>query len=331
MKPFQYQRCETVAEALHLIATQPTAAYIAGGTTVVDLLKLHVVTPDLLVDVRNLPLGDIEVDKRRIRIGATVRNSDLAWHPAIREHYPVLSEALLAGASTQLRNVATVAGNLLQRTRCSYFRDVDAACNKREPGSGCAALTGYNRGHAVLGGSGSCIAVAPSDAATALVILDAVVHTVRPDGTGRRVPFEDLHLLPGDTPDRETVLERGELITHVDLPGPPAVRRSTYLKVRDRSSYEFALASAAVALEINHGTIRSARVALGGIATKPWRSTEAERVLQGARPTDAVFRDSAEAALSGAEPHRYNGFKVELAKRTLIRALTDLATRPRRS
>jgi len=328
MTPFQYVEAASAEDAIRAVAGAPGATFFAGGTTLVDLMKLAVLTPDTLVDVTRLPLDTIEVDDAGARIGANVRNSDLAWHPAIRGRYPALSEALLAGASTQLRNMATTAGNLLQRTRCAYFRDVRAACNKREPGSGCDALSGYNRGHAVLGTSDKCIATHPSDMGVALAILDATVRTMRPDGSTRAIPFNEFYLLPGQTPERETALERGELITRVDLPALPAARRSHYLKVRDRASYEFALASAAVLLDVRDGVIQMARVALGGVATKPWRSPEAERTLVGQRPSAGVFRAAAEAALAGATPRQYNAFKIELAKRTLVRALGELVARP---
>jgi xanthine dehydrogenase YagS FAD-binding subunit len=325
MTPFQYDRPVTIANATRRVGGAPTATFIAGGTTLVDLMKLNVLAPHVLVDIGSLPLSGIAARPDRIRLGATARNSDIAAHPAIRERVPVLAEALLAGASPQLRNMATLAGNLLQRTRCPYYRDVHSACNKRDPGSGCSALTGINRDHAILGGSEQCIAVFPSDACTALAILDAVVHTVRPNGTTRSIPFERLHVLPGNTPERETILEHGELITEIDLPDVPVARRSTYRKVRDRASYEFALASAAVALQIEEGTILAARVALGGIATKPWRALAAERVLVGSPPTVEVFQASAQAALAGARPYPHNAFKVDLAQRTLVRALRDLA------
>jgi xanthine dehydrogenase YagS FAD-binding subunit len=255
-----------------------------------------------------------------IAIGATVTNSQLAWHPVVRDRYPVLSEAILSGATTQLRNMATVAGNILQRTRCPYFRNVHASCNRREPGSGCDALDGFNRGHAVLGVSEHCIATHPSDMCVAMAVLDAEVHTVRPDGTTRSIPFGDFHLAPGDTPHLEVALEHGELITHIVISNLPAARRSHYLKVRDRASYEFALASAAVVLDLDGDTIRAARLGLGGIATKPWRATEAERSLTGRKASDATFRDSAEIALAGASGREYNHFKIELAKRTIVRA-----------
>jgi xanthine dehydrogenase YagS FAD-binding subunit len=263
-----------------------------------------------------------------ITVGANVTNSALAWHPVVRQRYPVLSEAILSGATTQLRNMATVAGNILQRTRCSYFRDVHTACNRRRPGSGCDARDGFNRGHAVLGVSEHCIATHPSDMCVALAVLDAVVHTGRPDGTTRAVPFREFHHLPRETPHLESVLEHGELITHVVVPHLPAARRSHYLKVRDRASYEFALASAAVVLDLDGDTIRAARLGLGGIATKPWRAVEAERTLTGRKASDEAFREAAEMALAGAVARQHNRFKIELAKRTIVRAFATVRDAP---
>jgi xanthine dehydrogenase YagS FAD-binding subunit len=326
MRPFRYLTADSVAVATRAARDEGTM-FFAGGTTLSDLMKLNVLTPESIVDTTSLPLDRIELDGGVIRVGANVRNSDLAWHPAVRERCPVLSEALLAGASAQIRNMATTAGNIRQRTRCPYFRDVHAACNKRQPGAGCDAIDGLNRGHAVLGTSDRCIAMFPSDMCTALAILNALVRTEQPDGGVRGIPFNDFHLLPGDTPERETVLEPGEMITHVDLLELPIARRSSYLKVRDRASYEFALASAAVAVEIDDGTLREARVGLGGIATKPWRSHAAEDALRGREPTQEVFRAAADAALADAAPRKHNAFKIELAKRTLVRALTELTAR----
>ncbi|HSS51446.1 MAG TPA: xanthine dehydrogenase family protein subunit M [Thermoanaerobaculia bacterium] len=323
MNPFTYSHANQPEVAVAAVAKNPHAAFVAGGTTLVDLLRLDVMTPNALVDVNALPLAGIEtLPGGGVRIGAMVRNSDLANDSTIRKRYPVLSEALLSGASPQLRNMATVGGNLMQRTRCYYFRDAVSPCNKRQPGSGCAALGGYDRIHAVLGTSDKCIATHPGDMPVALAALDAVVHTRRPGGGARAIPLTDFHVSYGDDPARESVLEHGELITAVELPAVPWFARSTYLKVRDRASYEFALASAAVALDLERGgRIRAARVALGGVATKPWRSREAEQVLTGGKAEEATFRAAAEAALRGARPQRNNGFKIELAKRTLARAL----------
>jgi xanthine dehydrogenase YagS FAD-binding subunit len=298
------------------------ARYLAGGTTLVDLMKLHVEQPAVLVDINAVPLAQIErLPDGGVRVGALVRNSDMAQHDLIRSRYPVLAQAILAGASAQVRNMATTGGNLLQRTRCYYFRDTAAACNKREPGSGCAALDGYNRSHAVLGTSEHCIATHPSDMCVALTALGAIVRIDGQSGE-RTVPITDFHLLPADHPERESVLQPGELITAVDVPALPFATRSIYVKVRDRQSYAFALASAAVALDLSGGTIRDARIALGGVGTKPWRAQDAERLLVG-RPAGAgAYRAAAEAALAGAAPRSHNAFKIELAMRTLVRALT---------
>ena len=322
MRPFKYADAASAADAAFAVARQPNATFLAGGTTIVDLMKIDVLRPDTLIDVGHLALAAIDVSDESVRIGANVRNSQLAWHPVVRDRFPVLSEALLSGATTQLRNMATVAGNIMQRTRCAYFRDVHAACNRRQRGSGCDALLGFNRGHAVLGTSESCIATHSSDMCVAMVILDAVIHTLKADSTKRAIPFVDFHRTPGDTPDIETTLEHGELITHVVVPSQSIGRRSHYLKVRDRASYEFALTSAAVALDLDGRRIRSARVGLGGIATKPWRSVEAEQVLAGQDATGGVFQRAADAALAGAIGREHNRFKIELAKRTIVRALS---------
>jgi len=321
VNPFRYAAATDGGEARD--AAQATGArFLAGGTTLVDLMKLHVERPSVLVDVNALPLTLVEeLPDGSVRVGAMVRNSDLAHHELIRSRFPVLSQAILAGASAQIRNMATTGGNMLQRTRCYYFRDTAEPCNKREPGSGCAAIDGCNRIHAVLGTSDHCIATHPSDMCVALAALDALV---RIEGLRRErvVPFTDFHVLPGDRPERETVLDRGELITAVDIPPLTYGRRSVYVKVRDRASYAFALAAAAVALDIRDGAIADARIALGGVATKPWRAREAERVIVGRPPDAASFRAAADAALAGAVPRRNNAFKIELAKRTLVRALT---------
>jgi xanthine dehydrogenase YagS FAD-binding subunit len=319
MRPFRYAKPTSVEAAIDA-GRAPGAQFLAGGTTLVDLMRLDVMQPGSVIDLGALPLAAIRGDQGGVRIGATARNTDVAHHPLIAEAYPVLAEALLAGASPQVRNMATVGGNLLQRTRCSYFRDPATACNKRAPGTGCSALDGYHRGHAVLGCSSACIATHPSDMAVALVALDAVVHVVGPDGP-RAIPIGELHALPGDHPEIESTLAPGELITEVELPARRFAARSTYLKVRDRASFAFALASAAVAVELVGGTIREARVALGGVATKPWRSSEAEAVLVGQRPTPPLLAAAADAALGSATPRRDNGYKVELARRTIKRAL----------
>jgi xanthine dehydrogenase YagS FAD-binding subunit len=321
MVPFKYVTASDERTAWNA-ARDPHARFLAGGTTLVDLMKLHVERPPTVVDINRLPLVEIEeLPDGGVRVGALVRNSDMAHHRLIRSRYPMLSQAILAGASAQVRNMATTAGNLLQRTRCYYFRDTAAACNKREPGSGCAALDGYNRIHAVLGVSEHCIATHPSDMCVALAALDATVRLRSQDGE-RTVPVASFHLLPGDRPERESVLEAGELVTAVDIPALPFAARSTYVKVRDRASYAFALASAAVALDVADGTIRDARIALGGVATKPWRARDAERLLAGRRAEAASYRAAAEAALADAAPRAHNRFKIELAKRTVVRALT---------
>jgi xanthine dehydrogenase YagS FAD-binding subunit len=327
MKLFELSRADEPGQAIAAGARATTAQqgaeirFIAGGTNLIDFMKLNVETPEKLVDINHLPFDKIEVlPDGGLSIGAVVRNSDLAYHPVVRKNYTVLSEAILSGASAQLRNMATTAGNLLQRTRCMYFRDTAMPCNKREPGSGCAAITGVNRSLAILGTSEHCIATNPSDMNVALAALEATIH-VRGKTGERRIPIADFHLLPGNTPERETVLEPGDLITHVTLPSPAPGNRSLYLKLRDRASFEFALASAAVVATVAGGKITRARVALGGVGTKPWRSPEAEAELNGQSATSAVFRKAAASALRDAKPQSQNGFKVELAKRCLAHAL----------
>ena len=327
MHAFDFMRPGDAEAAIRAAAQTKTAQqgadvrFLAGGTTLLDLMKLNVETPARLVDINRLPFAKVEASPDGgLRIGATVRNSDLAYHPTVRRDYLVLSEAILAGASAQLRNMATTAGNLLQRTRCMYFRDTAMPCNKREPGSGCPAIGGSNRTLAVLGTSESCIATNPSDMNVALAALEATVHVQGTKGT-RAVPIGEFHLLPGQTPERETVLEPGDLITHVTLPPPVAGSKQLYLKLRDRASYEFALASAAVVLTLASGRVTRARVALGGVGTKPWRSPEAEAALVGQPAEAASFRRAAEAALRDARPQSENAFKIELAKRCLAHAL----------
>jgi xanthine dehydrogenase YagS FAD-binding subunit len=307
-------------EALRLMGEHERAVVIAGGTNVVDLMKCGVVQPPVLIDINALPFRAIDVNDRRIRIGALVSNSDIAYDATVAQRLPMLSEALLAGASGQLRNMATLGGNLLQRTRCPYFRDPAARCNKREPKTGCDALEGVHRSHAILGTSEHCIATHASDAAVALIALDAVVETVGPAGT-RRIPLEEFYLVPAETPNLENVLLKDELITAVEIRWDQAQRRSTYLKVRDRASYEFALVSVAAGLEFEGETISRARLALGGVATIPWRVRKAEAILTGKRASAQTFTEAALAALEGAVPRRDNAFKVELAKRAVVRAL----------
>lgn len=333
MKTFALTRATDSAQAVATAAKAKTAQqgadirFIGGGTTLLDLMKLNVEQPKTLIDINRLPLDKIEaLPDGGLTIGAVARNSDLAFHPLVRKNYSVLSEAILSGASAQLRNMATTAGNLLQRTRCMYFRETNMPCNKREPGTGCAAINGANRGLAILGTSEHCIATNPSDMNVAMAALEATIH-VRGTKGERSIPIADFHVLPGNAPQRETVLEPGDLITHVTLPPPAPGSRSLYLKLRDRASYEFALASAAVVVTVANGKITRARIALGGVGTKPWRSTEAEGELTGQPATPAVFQKAADAALRGAKPQSQNGFKVELAKRCLVHAL-KLATQP---
>jgi xanthine dehydrogenase YagS FAD-binding subunit len=324
MQTFDYIKASSVDKAL---AGASAGKFIAGGTTLVDLMKLTVEKPQSLVDINLLPLDKVEpLPNGGLRIGALVRNSDLAWNAEVKEKYAVLAEAILSGASPQLRNMATTGGNLLQRTRCAYFREPSAGlpggygCNKRTPGSGCAALEGFHRIHAILGTSDHCIATHPSDMCVAMAALEAVIHVEGPKGK-RTIPIGEFHKLPGDTPHIENALEPGELITYVDLPKPIEGAKSTYLKLRDRASYEFALSSAAVVAKVEGGHIRYVRVAMGGVGTKPWRSHEAEAALLGKSADVATFRKAAEAALAQAKPRTDNAFKVELAKRCLVRTL----------
>jgi xanthine dehydrogenase YagS FAD-binding subunit len=331
MRDFHYHRATSMDDATHSVAGDPTARMLAGGTTLIDLMKLYVERPDSVVDIN--PLGRTSSHLGAIaplaggglRIGSLVRNSDLAWSEIVKRDYPVLSEALLAGASGQIRNMATLGGNLMQRTRCEYFRDTSMGCNKRQPGSGCSALDGFNRMHAVLGTSEKCIAANPSDMSVALVALDAVVRVRNAAGAERTIPLVDFHLLPGEHPEHENVLRHGDLITAVDLPALPFARRSHYIKVRDRSSYAFALASAAVALDLRDGAIHDARIALGGVGTKPWRCHAAEKALIGRKASAAAWTAAADAALHGARPRRYNKFKIALARQTLVNTLTEVA------
>jgi xanthine dehydrogenase YagS FAD-binding subunit len=317
---FQYTKANDVGQAVSSVAPSGSK-FVAGGTTLIDLMKLDVERPKLLVDINGLPLDRIEpAGDGGLKIGAMVRNSDLAHDEKVQRMYPVLSQALLSGASPQLRNMATTGGNLLQRTRCYYFRDVNYPCNKRTPGSGCSAMDGFNRIHAVLGTSQHCIATHPSDMAVAMIALGATIFVTGSKGE-HSIPIAKFYLLPGSTPDHENVLAPGEIITHVTLPPPAQNAKSHYLKRRDRASYEFALASAAVIVELDGRKISKAQVAMGGVGTIPWRSPEAEHALAGAEASERNFRRAAEAALRGAKAHKDNGFKIELAKRTLVRAL----------
>ena len=323
MTPFAYARAGDTAEALRLGHAE-TAAYLGGGTNLVDLMRETVARPDTLVDVTGLSDTITETADGGLLIGAAVRNTALAEHLAVRTRYPVLSRAILAGASAQIRNMATVGGNLLQRTRCTYFYDTDGSrCNKRVPGEGCDAVGGFTRIHAILGASADCVATHPSDLCVALAALDAVVH-IEGRGGARTLPFGELHRLPGDRPDLDTVLAAGDLITAIELPAMPFAATSTYRKVRDRASYAFALVSVAAALDVVDGQVRDVRIALGGVAHKPWRATKAEALLLGGPATEAAFRAAAIAELADAIPLRDNGFKIELAKRTIVAVLGDL-------
>jgi len=324
MTPFTYARAEDAADALRLGQANATA-YLGGGTNLVDLIRETVAKPSTLVDVTGLSNEIEETESGGLMIGAAVRNTALAERLAVRTRYPVLSRAILAGASAQIRNMATVGGNLLQRTRCTYFYDTDGSrCNKRAPGSGCDAIEGFTRGHAILGASSACVATHPSDMCVALAALDAVVHL---DGRGgaRTLPFTELHRLPGDHPEFDTVLEPGELITAIELPPLSFAANSTYRKVRDRASYAFALVSIAAALEIEDGVIKDVRIALGGVAHKPWRASKAEAALRGGPATEEAFLAAAVAEMADAVPLRDNGFKIALTKRTLVAVLGDLA------
>lgn len=321
MKPFDYVRAGSAEEA---VSKGADGRFLGGGTNLVDLMKLEIERPDRLVDVSRLASGEISKTDEGLRVGAGVTNTALANHPAVRDRYPLLSTALLSGATQQLRNKATVGGNFLQRTRCQYFYDQFRACNKRAPGSGCDAIDGLNRFHAILGASEHCIAVHPSDMAVAMAALDAVVETLRPDGSTRRIPANALHRLPGDTPHIDHVLEQGELITHVILPASPQGRQ-LYRKVRDRSSYAFAVVSIGAALELENGQMANVRIALGGVAHKPWRAERAENVLEGGRPSADLFAQAADAELAEAVGQGHNDFKIDLSRRLIIAALRDLS------
>src|SRR5437899_1645435 len=326
MNPFRYERAQDASSAVALLAGAPNGVFLAGGTNLVDHMRLGVRHPDLLVDITHLPYDRIEpLPDGGLRVGAMMRNSDLAADRIIRARYPLLAQALLAGASGQLRNLATTGGNLLQRTRCVYFQDVSKPCNKRVPGSGCSAREGYHRELAILGTSEACIATHPSDMAVALAALGASVRVLGPQGE-RTIPLVEFYRLPGDEPERDTVLEHGELITAVDLPPLPFATRSHYRKVRDRASYAFALVSVAAALDITNGVVRDVRIALGGVAPVPWRATKAEAMLGGAPATGEMFGRAAEAELADAQPLPGNAFKVPLARNVLVQTLLDLTT-----
>ena len=322
---FHYARANDVADAVRQIAGDPDAKFVAGGTNLIDLMKMDVERPTKVIDITRLPLNQVEnTPGGGLRIGALVRNSDLAYHHQIEERYPVLGSAIMAGASQQLRNMASTGGNLLQRTRCCYFYDTATACNKREPGSGCSAIDGQNRMHAILGASDACIATHPSDMCVALAVLEAKVHVSSAHGD-RVIAFAEFHRLPGDTPQRDANLDAGEIITAVELPPKGFATNYTYLKIRDRLSYAFALVSVAVGLELDGDIIKDGRFALGGVAHKPWRDPEAEAALRGRRANAATFADAADVLLRDAKGYAYNTFKIDLARRCISRALTQAA------
>lgn len=321
MTPFSYHKPASVSEAINL--ADASSRFIAGGTNLVDLMKENVVRPNRLIDISGLGLNGIRATSDGgVLIGALVSNADLAWDPIIQQHYPLLSEAILAGASPQLRNMASTGGNLLQRTRCYYFYDTGTPCNKREPGSGCPARTGLNRIHAILGASDACVATHPSDMCVALAALEAVVHVQGPDAE-RQIPFAAFHRLPGDAPERDNQLATDELVVAIELPPPAFEQHYRYLKIRDRASYAFALVSVAAALNLDGGVIQQARLALGGVAHKPWRDTAVEGMLTGQAPSQALFTQAAHTVLQGAQPLSHNGFKVALAQRAIVRALSE--------
>jgi xanthine dehydrogenase YagS FAD-binding subunit len=321
MRPFKYVRAADAGAAARAVASNPRAKFLAGGTNILDLMKEDVERPDELVDLTRLKLAEIKAAGGGVSIGALAKNSDTANHPLVRRNYPLLTQAIVAGASAQLRNMATNGGNLLQRTRCQYFYDTAMPCNKREPGTGCGAREGLNRIHAIFGWSEKCVATYPGDMANALYALDAVVRVRGAQGRERTIPVADFHRLPGDTPERDTNLAHGELITAIELPPSNFAPNSYYLKVRDRASYAFALVAVAAALELDRGAIKQARVVLGSVAHKPWRSREAEAALAGRPASEQTFRQAAEAALKDARPLAHNAYKVELGKRAVVRAL----------
>ncbi|MFI6225000.1 FAD binding domain-containing protein [Nocardia salmonicida] len=328
MREFAYERATDAGQAVAAVLAEPDAVFLGAGTNLVDHLKLGIIAPGKLVDVSGLPFDQVsDLPDGGVRIGAAVRNADLAAHPLIRTRYPMLSAALVAGASAQLRNLATTAGNLLQRTRCPYFQDSTVPCNKREPGSGCSAIGGFDRDQAILGASGQCIATHPSDMAVAMVGLGATVRVLGADGE-REIPLVDLYRLPGDEPERDTVLEHGDLITAVDLPALAWATTSTYRKVRDRASFAFALVSVAAAVDIADGVVRDVRIAFGGVAARPWRAHTAEAELRGRAPTEDNFAAAADAELADARPQRQNGFKIALARNVLVATLRELSEAP---
>jgi xanthine dehydrogenase YagS FAD-binding subunit len=323
MRPFKFTKANDAAVAVQAVSANQEAKFVAGGTNLLDLMKEDVMRPTELVDVTRLNLTQIKSVPNGISIGALAKNTDTANHPLIRQNYPLLTQAILAGASAQIRNMATNGGNLLQRTRCPYFYDVAMPCNKREPNSGCGALEGINRNHAIFGWSEKCVAVYPSDMSVALAALDAVVKVQGKDGKMRSIPFADFHRLPENNPEKDNNLAHGELITTIELPKSNFANKFYYLKIRDRASYAFALISVAAALEVNGNTIKQVRIAMGGVAHKPWRATQAENFLTGKAATEANFKLAAEAEMKNAKPLEHNKFKVELGKRAIVRALSQ--------
>ncbi len=326
MKPFEYSRATSAAEAVKTLETRPQGRFLAGGTNLLDLMKDDIMSATDLVDLTRLDLKEMTETETGLSLGALVKNADTANHPLVRKNYPLLSRAILSAATVQIRNMATNGGNLLQRTRCPYFYDTATPCNKRDPGSGCGAREGLNRTHAIFGWSEKCVAVHPSDMAVALAALDASVR-VRGPGGERVIPFADFHRLPGDEPERDTILERGELIVAIELPKQGFAPNHYYLKVRDRASYAFALVSVAVGLELDGDSIKDARIAMGGVAHKPWRAAKAEQFLTGKSATPANFEAAADAEMAAAKPLEHNAYKVELGRRAIVRALT-LAAKP---
>ena len=321
MRPFKYMEASDASVATRTVAANPEAKFLAGGTNLVDLMREYIAKPNELVDIKPLAMSQIQRTSNGVSIGALAKNTDTANHPLVRKDFPLLTMAILAGASPQIRNMATNGGNLMQRTRCQYFYDITMPCNKREKGSGCGALKGLNRMHAIFGHSQDCVATYPGDMANALYALDAVVKVRGVDGKERSIAINDFHRLPGTTPEIDNSLVHGELITSIEVPRNKFAEKSYYLKVRDRASYAFALVAVAAALEMEGGRIKQARVVLGGVAHKPWRSTEAEKALAGKQANRAAFEAAAEAALAGAKPLSHNGYKVELAKRSIVVAL----------
>ncbi|NNE66534.1 MAG: xanthine dehydrogenase family protein subunit M [Pyrinomonadaceae bacterium] len=321
MKPFKYEKAKDLGTAASTLDSIPSASLLAGGTNIVDLMKEDVARPDILVDINGLEFSKIKKKGNTVSIGALATNKDTANHPLVRKHFPVLTQSILAGASAQIRNMATNGGNLNQRTRCMYFNDPSVTCNKRDPGSGCSAMEGLNRMHSIFGWSNRCVAVFPSDMAVGLAALDAVVNVANKDGESRAIPINDYHRLPGRDPSRDNTLKRGEIVTTIDIPINSWAKNSYYLKVRDRASYDFALVSVAAALDLGGGVIRGSRIAMGGVAPKPWRALIAEKELIGKKPSKELFERAAKMEMERARPLEHNEFKVKMGERAIVRAL----------